>query len=52
MKRLGFEQCADDACVMRLMKKRDIAMVVVVHVDDIFYVGLKTRCDKREISQW
>ena len=46
MKCLGFEQCAADACVMRLMEKGAIAMVVVVHVDDIFSIGLKSRCEK------
>ena len=40
---LGFEQCV----VMRLMEKGTIVMVVVVHVvDDIFFTGLKTRCEK------
>ena len=37
MKCLGFEQCAADAYVMRLMEKRAIAMVVIVHVDDILF---------------
>ena len=31
---------------MRLMEKGAIATVVVVHVDDIFSVGLKNRCEK------
>ena len=46
MKCLGFEQCAADACVMRLMEKGTIAMVVVVHVDDMFSTGLKSRREK------
>ena len=46
MERLGFEECVADACVIRLMEKRDTAMIVVVHVDDIFSIGLKSRCDK------
>ena len=33
MKCLGFEQCAADACVMRLVEKGAIAMMVVVHVN-------------------
>ena len=36
MKYLGFEQCASEACVVRLMENGTIAIVVVVHVDDIF----------------
>ena len=43
---LGFEQCAADACVMRLIEKGAIAMLVVVHVDDIFYIGRKSRREK------
>ena len=42
LKGLGFESCAADACVMRLIEHN----VVVVHVDDIFSIGLKSRCDK------
>ena len=30
---------------MHLMEKGAIPMVVVVHVDDIFSVGLKSRCE-------
>ena len=41
-----FEQYAADAYVMRLVEKGAIATVVVVHVDDIFSVGLKSRCEK------
>ena len=43
MKCLGFEQCASDACGVRLVEKGTIAMVVVVHVDDTFLTGLKSR---------
>ena len=46
LKCLGFESCASDACVMRLIEHNVVVMVVVVHVDDIFSIGLKSRCDK------
>lgn len=46
MKSLGFESCAADACVMRLIEHGEVAMVVVVHVDDIFSIGRKNRCDQ------
>ena len=45
-KGLGFESCAADACVMRLIEHNVVVMVVIVHVDDIFSIGLKSRCDK------
>lgn len=46
MKSLGFEQCGADACVMRLIENGVVVMVVVVHVDDIFSIGTKARCDQ------
>ena len=46
MKALGFEQCNADACAMRLVEDGGVSVVVVVHVDDIFAIGRKTRCDK------
>ena len=46
LKCLGFESSAADACVMRLIEHNVVVMVVVVHVDDIFSIGLKSRCDK------
>ena len=46
LKCIGFESCAADACVMRLIEHRVVVMVVVVHVDDIFSIGLKRKCDK------
>ena len=46
MKALGFEQCEADACVMRLVDNGGVSVVVVVHVDDIFVIGRKSRCDK------
>ena len=46
LKCLGFESCAAEACVMRLVEDSVVVMVVVVHVDDIFSIGLRSRCDK------
>ena len=46
MKALGFEQCEADACAMRLVEDGGVSVVVVVHVDDIFAIGRKSRCDK------
>ena len=46
MKALGFEQCEADACVMRLVEDGAVYVAVVVHVDDIFAIGRKTRYDK------
>ena len=46
LKCLGFESCAADACVIRLIEHDVVVMVVVVHVDNIFSIGLKSRCDK------
>ena len=48
MKSLGFEQSPADACVMRLIESGSVSIVTVVHVDDIFAVGLKAtrRCDQ------
>ncbi|CAB1108324.1 unnamed protein product [Ectocarpus sp. CCAP 1310/34] len=46
MKRVHFEQCLADACVMRLVEHRAVTMVVVVHVDDIPSIGRKGRCDQ------
>ena len=42
---LGLQQCLADACVFRLVEEGRIAIIAVVHVDDIFAVGLKSRCD-------
>ena len=46
MKALGFEKCEADACVMRLVEDGGVSVAVVVHVDDIFAIGRKSRCDK------
>ena len=46
MKSLGFEQSLADACVLRLVESGTVSIVTVVHVDDIFAVGRKARCDQ------
>ena len=46
MKALGFEQCEADACVISLVEDGGVSVVVVVHVNDIFAIGRKSRCDK------
>ena len=46
MKAIGFEQCRADTCVILLVEDGAVSVVVVVHVDDIFAIGRKTRCDK------
>ena len=46
VKTLGFEQCAADACVLRLIENGSVSAIAVVHVDDIFAVGRKRRCDR------
>ena len=46
MKSLGFQQSLADACVLRLVESGSVSIVTVVHVDDIFAVELKTRCDQ------
>ena len=45
LKTLGFQQCLADAYVFRLVEEGRIAIITVVHVDDIFAVCLKSRCD-------
>ena len=45
LKTQGFQQCLADACVVHFVEERRVAIIAVVHVDDIFSVGLKTRCD-------
>ena len=46
LKILGFEQCITDVCVFRLIEDGRVAITAVVHVDDIFAVGQKERCDR------
>ena len=50
LKCLGFESCAADACVMRLIEHDVVVMILVVQVDDIFSIGLKSRCDKFDVD--
>ena len=45
MKSLGFEQSPADACVMRWIQSGSVS-IVTVHVDDMFAVGVKSRCDQ------
>ena len=45
LKTLDFQQCLVDACVFRLVEEGRVAIIAVVHVDDIFAVELKSRCD-------
>ena len=54
MRSLGFEQCAADACVMRLVEDGVVSMVVVAHVDDISCIARKSRCDQfgRDLNQY
>ena len=53
LKTLGFQQCLADACVFRLIEEGRVAIIAVVHVDDIFAVGLKSRRDvfRDELNQ-
>ncbi|CAM9903911.1 unnamed protein product [Pylaiella littoralis] len=43
---LGFEQCLVDTCVFRLIEDGCVVLILVVHVDDIFAVGERERCDR------
>lgn len=54
MKSLGFEQSPADACVMRLIENGDVSMLVVVHVDDIYSIGRKSRGDQfgRDLNKY
>ena len=40
LKTLGFQQCLADACVFPLVEEGRVAIIKVVHVGDIFAVGL------------
>ena len=44
--RLGFEQCLTDVCVFSLIEDGRVTITAVVHVDDIFAVRQKERCDR------
>ena len=46
LKTPGFQQCLADACVFHLVEEGRVAVIAVVHVDDIFAVGLKSRCNE------
>ena len=46
LKRRGFEQCMTDVCVFRLIKDGRVAITAGLHVDDVFAVGHKERCDR------
>ena len=46
LQRLGFEQCVTDVCVFYLIEDGRVAITVDIHVDDIFPVGQKERCDR------
>ena len=43
---LGFVQCLADSCGFRLVEGGEVAIHLVAHVDDIFAVGMKERCDQ------
>ena len=45
LKVLDFQQCFADASLFRLVEEGRVAVIAVVHVDDIFAVELKRRCD-------
>ena len=42
MKSLGFEQSPADALPMRFIESGSVSIITVVHVDDIFAVGVST----------
>ena len=46
LQRLGFEQFMTDVCVFRVVEDGRVAITAVVHVDNIFAVGQKERCDR------
>ena len=46
LKSLGFEWSLADACVFRLIEAGSVPVTAVVHVDDIFAVRGKERCDR------
>ena len=41
LKRIGFEQRLSDPCVLRFMMGDEVLGMVVIHVDDILFGGLK-----------
>ena len=47
MKSLGFERCLADACLFRLVENGKVSIMAVVHVDNIFAAGCKSRFDQQ-----
>ena len=43
---LGLEQCLAFSCVFRLFRGEIVVLILVVHVDDIFAVEKKEKCDQ------
>ena len=41
LKRIGFKRCLSDPCVLRFMMGDEVLGMVVIHVDDILFGGLK-----------
>ena len=41
LKRIGFEQSLTDPCILRFMVDDEVLGMVVIHVDDILFAGLK-----------
>ena len=52
LKRIGFEQCLSDPCVLRFMMGDEVLGMVVIHVDDILFGGclLYTSPSPRDLS--
>ena len=46
LKILGFEQCMTDVRVFHLIEDGRVAITAAVHIDDIFAVGQKEKCDR------
>ena len=44
MRGLDYHQCEAGSCDMRLVEAGTVPIVAVVHVHDIFAMGLKSRC--------
>ena len=45
LEKIDFEQCISDVCVFRSIEDGRVSTTAVVHVEDMFAVGLKNRCD-------
>ena len=46
LKSLSFKQSLANPYVFRLIEEGSVSIIAVVHVDDIFAVGRKERCDR------